>query len=210
MTGLLRPLAPGTPLAYWRVSPVAEERYDLPDAPMSGAMDSAFFLTRDRNFIPHEYPCRTAFAAAHRGRRPEVRGTPAFTRNWLPFGAPALDLSGFWFRPTRLAAWAETRILADAAGPARLRLATSGGAVLFLDGTEAGHLAPYTRNREASAEIALDLPAGESRLPVFFDDLAERDTRFGFQLDWLERPRRPPGLPLRRPARHRRAKSNPP
>ena len=71
-------------------------------------MDSAFFLTRDRNFIPHEYPCRTAFAAAHRDRRPDVRGTAASSRNWLPFGAPALDLSGFWFRPTRIAAWAET------------------------------------------------------------------------------------------------------
>ena len=82
-------LLPGTPLRYWRVSDIAEARYDLPDEPMQGGMDSAFFLTRDRNFIPHEYPCRTRFAADHRGRRPEVRGEPAFTRAWLPFGAPA-------------------------------------------------------------------------------------------------------------------------
>lgn len=70
------PLAAGTPLTHWRVSAVAEARYDVPDVPMPGGMDAAFFLTRDRNFIPHEYPCRTAFAERHRGRRPEVRGAP--------------------------------------------------------------------------------------------------------------------------------------
>ena len=199
MTDPFRPLAPGIPLAYWRVSPIAEERYDLPDTPMSGAMDSAFFLTRDRNFIPHEYPCRTAFASAHRDRRPDVRGTPAFTRNWLPFGAPSLDLSGFWFRPTRIAAWAETVILAQVPGPARLRLATCGGAVLFANGAECGHLAPYTRNKEADTELALTLAAGETRLRVFFDDLAERDTRFGFQLDWLDGPPARQGNPFDAP-----------
>ncbi len=188
MTDLPCRLAPGTPLHYWRVSAIAEERYDIPDAAMSGGMDSAFFLTRDKNFIPHEYPCRTAFAAAHRHRRPEVRGTPAFTRNWLPFGAPSLDLSGFWFRPTRLAAWAETCILADVPGRARFRLATCGGAVLFVNGAEAGHLAPYVRNKQASTDISADLPEGPSRLLVFFDDLAERDTRFAIQLDWIDGP----------------------
>ena len=51
----------------------------------------------------------------YRGRRPDVRGTPTCNHNRLPFGAPGLDLSGFWFRPTRLAAWAETRIATVAA-----------------------------------------------------------------------------------------------
>jgi len=181
-------LAPGTPLAYWRVSEVAEERYDLPDGPMVGTMDAAFFLTRDRNFIPHEYPCRTAFAAAQRGRRPEVRGRPALTRNWLPFGSPRLDLSGFWFRPTRVAAWGRTALHAEAPGEGRFRLSTCGGAVLFVNGAEAGHLAPYTRNREASVEIAAPLREGENEVVVFFDDLAERDTRFYAELDWLDGP----------------------
>ena len=188
-------LVPGTPLRYWRVSDIAEERYDLPDAPMQGGMDSAFFLTRDRNFIPHEYPCRTRFAADHRGRRPEVRGEPAFARTWLPFGSPRLDLSGFWFRPTRIAAWAETAVDADAAGEARLRLVTCGGAVLFVNGTEAGHLAPYTRKKEASVDPVATLRAGRNALTVFFDDLAERDTAFQIQLDWLEA-RGPPGAPV--------------
>ncbi len=181
-------LAPGTPLTHWLVSDIVEERYHLPDEAMAGAMDSAFFLTRDRNFIPHEYPCRTHFAAAHRGRRPDVRGTPRYTRNWLPFGSPRLDLSGFWFRPTRLDAWARTRIAVAAAGTARLRLATCGGAVLFADGREIGHVAGYVRNREVEAILPIDLAPGLATLEVFLDDLAERDTRCYISLDWLDGP----------------------
>ncbi len=195
-TSFTRPLAPGTSFGYWRVSEIAEERYDLPDEPMPGGMDATFFLTRDRNFIPHEYPCRTRFAADYRGRRPDVRGTPTCTHNRLPFGAPDLDLSGFWFRPTRLAAWAETRIATVAAGPTRFRLSTCGGAVLFVNGAEAGFLSPYERNRELSVEIVAELPVGTSEIRVFLDDLAERDTRFAIRLDWLGGPSARPLLPF--------------
>jgi hypothetical protein len=94
---------------------------------MQGQMDPFFFLTREKNFIPHEYPCRTDFAAAFRDRRPDERATGAAETVWLGFGPPRLDLSGFWFRATRLAARAETLIRAQPAGPARLGLATCGG-----------------------------------------------------------------------------------
>jgi hypothetical protein len=49
----------GDALRYWQVSAIAEERFDVPDAPLHGEMDPFFFLTKDKNFIPHEYPCRT-------------------------------------------------------------------------------------------------------------------------------------------------------
>ena len=187
------------PLGYWRVSPVVEARYDVADAPMAGGMDAAFFLTRQRNFIPHEYPCRTAFAAAHRGRRPEVRPTPPPEINRLPFGSPRLDLSGFWFRPTRLAARAETVVTASAAGTARVRLATCGGAVLGVNGVEAGWIAPYVRNAEDAADFDVPLRAGDNRVEVFFDDLAERDTQFLIGLDWLDGPEARQGLPFELP-----------
>jgi hypothetical protein len=190
------PLGPGAPLAYWLVSEITESRYDLPDQRMRGEMDAGFFLTRDRNFIPHQYPCRTAFAAEFRNRRPVVRGRRDCRRAWLPFGSSRLDLSGFWFRPTRLAAWARTRIDADAPGMARLRLVTCGGAVLFVNGTEAGHVAAYIRNRESSADLEVALEAGPNEVAVFFDDLAERDTRFLIGLEWLEGPEARAGLPF--------------
>ena len=53
MSRLLRPLAPGQPLTAWQVSPIAEERFDVPPRPMKGQVDPFFFLTKEKNFIPH-------------------------------------------------------------------------------------------------------------------------------------------------------------
>src|SRR5215468_9370777 len=85
---LRRPLKAGEPIVYWQLGATLEQRYDVPDQPMQGEMDPFFFLTKHKNFIPHEYPCRTVFAAERRGKRPEPVGGFAPARNWLPFGAP--------------------------------------------------------------------------------------------------------------------------
>jgi len=189
-------LVPGQAIGYWQLGAIAEERFDVPDQPMKGEMDPFFFLTKHKNFIPHEYPCRTIFAEKYRGKRPEVRGSFEATRWWLPFGSPRLDLSGFWFRPTRLATWARTSIEAETAGTATIRLGTCGGAVLFLNGTEIGWMAPYSRNLEAKAEFELPLNAGLNEVTIFFDDLAERDARYFFQSDYLSGPVARVALPV--------------
>ncbi|MDO5641163.1 MAG: hypothetical protein Q4G26_02075, partial [Paracoccus sp. (in: a-proteobacteria)] len=175
------------------------------DAPLQGEMDPFFFLTKDKNFIPHEYPCRTEFAARFRGRRPDQRGQAEWRVNYLPFGQDLLDLSGFWFRPTRLSAWARTVVDAAQAGPARLRLTTCGGAVLHVNGAEAGWMAPYIRNYSSSAEFDVMLREGVNEIAIFFDDLAERDTRFLLRLDYLAGPDARAGLPFDAPAASIRA-----
>ena len=196
MQGFLsHPLTSGSAFGYWRLGPTVEQRFDLPDQPMKGEMDPFFFLTKDKNFIPHEYPCRTQFAADRRDHRPQVQGAFEGVRNWLPFGSPRLDLSGFWFRPTIIATWAETVVRASAAGPARVRLRTCGGAVLYVNGTEAGWMAPYKRNAESAVEVDLSLVAGDNTITVYFDDLAERDARYYLQIDWLEGPEAELGIP---------------
>ncbi|MEI2297210.1 hypothetical protein [Ensifer sp. MJa1] len=193
---LKKSLVPGQAIGYWQLGAIAEERFDVPDQPMKGEMDPFFFLTKHKNFIPHEYPCRTIFAERYRGKRPDVRGKFEATRWWLPFGSPRLDLSGFWFRPTRLATFARTSIEAVAAGIAKIRLGTCGGAVIFLNGSEIGWMAPYSRNLEAKAEFDLPLAAGLNEITIFFDDLAERDARYFFQLDYLSGPAARVALPV--------------
>lgn len=193
---LRRPLAAGEPVAYWQLGATSEQRYDVPDQPMKGEMDPFFFLTRHKNFIPHEYPCRTQFAAERRGRRPQPQGAFEAVRAWLPFGSPRVDLSGFWFRPTVIGTWARTAIAAAAPGRARLRLRTCGGAVLFVNGDEAGWMAPYGRNLESEAEFDADLVAGANDIRIWFDDLAERDARYYFQLDYLDGPAVEQALPV--------------
>jgi len=185
---LRSPIEAGEPVRYWQMSALVEQRFDVPDAPMQGEMDPFFFLTKHKNFIPHEYPCRTIFAAAHRDKRPDVLPTSSPTHWWLPFKSPRIDLSGFWFRPTRIASRAWTNIEVGEEGAAKVRLGTCGGAILFVNGKEAGWLAPYSRNLEAKAEFNIALQAGLNSVEIYFDDLAERDARFFFQLDYLSGP----------------------
>lgn len=189
-------LKPGDAVRYWQLGRIAEERFDVADAPMKGEMDPFFFLTKVKNFIPHEYPCRTIFAETYRGKRPDVRGEFEAARWWLPFGSPRLDLSGFWFRPTRLATWTRTYIEAETAGTAKIRLGTCGGAVLWLNGAEVGWMAPYSRNLEAKQEFELELTAGLNAIVLFFDDLAERDARYFYQFDYLSGPTVNVALPV--------------
>lgn len=188
MTLLSHPLIPGQPVTLWRHGETVATQYDVPDQPMAGEMDPFFFLTKEKNIIPHEYPCRTRFAAERRNRRPQVAKGGALDRVWLPFGSPRLDLSGFWFRATHIATLAACTVEVGQGGTARLALRTCGGAVLWVNGVEAGWMAPYRRNAETRAEFEVTLNAGENRIEVAFDDLAERDARYYLQVDWLEGP----------------------
>ena len=86
------PLKTGGSIDRWRLGSVHEQRYDVRERTMEGEMDPFFFLTKDRNFIPHEYPCRTDFIAEFRGRRPSPATDFEPSRVWLPFGSPRVDL----------------------------------------------------------------------------------------------------------------------
>lgn len=196
---LLRALPTGGPVTYWRLGETVESRYDVADRPMKGEMDPFFFLTKHKNFIPHEYPCRTQFAAERREKRPEPLGAFSPHRIWLPFGSPRVDLSGFWFRPTVIGTWAQTVLSSGNAGTARLRLRTCGGAVLFVNGTEIGWMAPYGRNLETAQDFEVELVAGLNDIRIWFDDLAERDARYYFQLDYLSGPAVEHALPVSAP-----------
>jgi hypothetical protein len=193
---LRRPLNAGEPIVYWQLGETAEARYDVADQPMKGEMDPFFFLTKHKNFIPHEYPCRTQFAAERRGKRPVIAADPAMARMWLPFASPRVDLSGFWFRPTIISTVAETVIEAASAGEARLRLRTCGGAILSVNDSDVGWMAPYGRNLETAEEFTVSLKAGANTIRVAFDDLAERDARYYFQLDYLSGPGISHALPI--------------
>ena len=121
-------------------------------------------------------------------------------RTWLPFGSPRVDLSGFWFRPTVIGTWACTVIDAREAGHAVLRLGTCGGAVVFVNGREIGWMAEYVRNLKAQKEFVVELKAGANPIAIWFDDLAERDVRYFFELDYLSGPAAELALPLPCPA----------
>ncbi len=190
------PIASGEAIRHWQLSEITQERYDVPPRTMHGEMDPFFFLTTHKNFIPHEYPCRSDFVRDYRGRQPIPMADCALVRWWHPFGSSRVDLSGFWFRPTRIAAWARTFIAAEEAGEARLRLITCGGALLVVAELEVLWSADYQRNLEEAHEVTVALRKGMNEIRIYFDDLAERDTRFFFQLDYLSGVRASVALPV--------------
>jgi hypothetical protein len=194
-------LAPGAPITWWQVSTLSETEYDVPDAPMEGEMDSTFFLTKDKNIIPHTYPCRTAYIGEARGVEPEPFFAPDWSRarNVLPMGSDFLDVSGFWHRATRLGGWARTAVNARKAGPARLRLGTAGAAKLHVNGAPAGWLAPARRNAMAEAEFDVTLAEGRNEISVWFEDLAERDAVVRVKLVWVAGPEAEAALPYDAP-----------
>lgn len=189
------PLNAGEAVGHWLLGDVREERYDVPDRTMEGKMDAFFFLTKDRNFIPHQYPCRTDFIAAYRGKTPEPVASFEAKRVWFPFGSPRVDLSGFWFRATRVECWARTSLDSAQAQTARFRFSTCGGAVLEVNGKRIAELTRYQRNFEESATIEVPLQAGRNEVRVWFADLCERDARYYFSLELEEGKGLSVGLP---------------
>ena len=189
-------LTPGAAIRYWQLGAIAEDRFDVPDTPMKGEMDPFFFLTQHKNFIPHEYPCRTIFADRYRDKRPDVRGSFDAVRWWLPFGSPRVDLSGLLVPPdtighlgAHVCCRGRRRNRDDPSGHLRRR----------------GPLVEWHRNRldsplwaqsRGKSEFALPLKAGLNEITIFFDDLAERDARYFFQLDYLEGPRASVAVPV--------------
>jgi len=183
-------LVSGSPVPYWQVTPLEAALYDVADSPMEGEMDSTFFLTKEKNFIPHTYPCRTAYIEEVRGREIEAANFPDWSgaRNVLPQGSPFLDLSGFWFRATRLKGWARTAIEAGEAGTARLRLGICGAAKAYVNGKPVAWLSPATRNAMDEVEFDAELAVGSNEIAVQFEDLAERDAVIRIALTWLDGP----------------------
>jgi hypothetical protein len=180
------PLSIGEGIGHWQLGRRHEERFDVADQPMDGEMDPLFFLAKDRNFIPHEYPCRREFAARYRGKppAPTIAFEPA---GWhFPFGSPRVDLSGFWFRPTRIECWARTAVQAAAPQVARFRFVTCGGALLKVNGDDVAALTGYRRNFEEAMEVDVVLAAGRNQFDVWFGDLCERDARYYFELSLLK------------------------
>ena len=102
------PLRVGENVGLWRLGARREERFDVADQPMSGDIDPAFFLTKTKNFIPHEYPCRREFAALYREKRPvpTIGFEPAAW--WFSFDREGSRSFRLLVPADRIECWAET------------------------------------------------------------------------------------------------------
>lgn len=176
---------PGDFINRWFLSPIRTELYNSPAAPLGGSADNEWLR---KGFAIHVYPCRRHFLSTEadtieRRRMEEAKELLASGRElYTPFGNRRVDRSGFYHVPTRLFSAAETTIDAPEGGAFSLRLTTSGGARLWIDDEPVVCAASYTRNEPKAVDFDVVLTAGRHRLRLFLDDLAERDTLYGFSL----------------------------
>jgi hypothetical protein len=180
-----KPLAVGGAVDLWTLSAVAET--DFPGEAAT-AFDGQGYRFVNGFVAIGDLPCRKALRATVIGRpvAPE-RGWPVAALR-LPGLSGRIDFACFRHRPTRLARWARTVIVAAAAGLARFRLATCGGVRVWVGDAPAAVFEPYVRNVASETEIVLTLAAGANDILVLSEDMAERDTDWFFELTLVDGP----------------------
>jgi len=131
-----------------------------------------------------EYPVRRHFLADRLGKEISY-DPPTMSHVYSAFEAEDIDFSAFLSTPYHLACWAETFIEADVAGSYDFEIKTCGGMRVWVNGQLQAAFDPFSRNHPVAQAIQLDLRLGSNRVVVYFDDLAERDTRYLFEIRYL-------------------------
>lgn len=163
-------LHPGAAVTRWTMSAPDQRHYPGVARPMPDTVDYRFV----NGWVQTgDLPCREALRAELPGRVVPCPEGP-FDDLALALDGPELDFSRFCHLPTLIARGFRCRIRGT--GTARFRVATCGGARLWLDGQAAGIFEPFTRNRPAHGLVMLDLSGEPQDLILRLEDLHERDT----------------------------------
>lgn len=131
------------------------------------------------------YPLRKEFLQ-ERLKRKTVFDRKVAKHIYFPFENKRVEFSAMIKTPYYLSGNAESYLEAETAGEYEFELVTCGGVTIWLNQEEVESFLPFTRNVPSSKKIILPLRKGKNLLQVYFEDLAERDVYFYFQLKYLE------------------------
>jgi len=98
------------------------------------------------------------------------------------FEGEDVNLSAFISTPHHLACWAETFICVDEKGVFDFELKTCGGVRIWVNDDLQATFDPFSRNHPQTQVVPLRFNQGVNHIVVYFDDLAERDTTYFFEL----------------------------
>lgn len=101
---------------------------------------------------------------------------------YFPFENNKVEFTSFIDTPHYLSCYGKTDIFSEHDSIEPFKLYTCGGVKLWLNGVEVVNFAPYTRNIQSEVDINLHLKKGENNLEIYFDELAERDVFYYFDL----------------------------
>ncbi|RKL67044.1 hypothetical protein CR203_11025 [Salipaludibacillus neizhouensis] len=101
---------------------------------------------------------------------------------YIPFENTRVDFSSFISVPHRLECYVKTYILSNKKVNMPFRLKTCGGTRIWVNGNLQEVFEPFTRNHGTEKIIQLSFERGKNEILVYFDDLAERDVNYYFEL----------------------------
>lgn len=101
---------------------------------------------------------------------------------YFPFENKRVEFSAMIKTPFHLEATAESIISVAEEGVYQFELVTCGGVVIWLNDEKVTEFLPFTRNNASKTTLSVKLKQGDNYLQVYFEDLAERDVYFYFQM----------------------------
>lgn len=190
------PLRPNGSINRWLLSRTKEALVPYERTTMSYEGNLNRWLTE--GFAIHENPARQSFVAYRRAISATLPDGIAYDlsnrilcKDWesewewyVPWENEKVERPGFWYVPTHLLTWAQTMVCTDSEHSAEWEVVTSGRAVVWLNGQIVTDFAPFTRNQLQSYRFQAKLSAGKNHMVVMFEDVAERDTEYGFILKY--------------------------
>ena len=120
----------------------------------------------------------------------------------LDFGTEPLDFSTFSSLPCHLEYYARTYFEVESAITLIFDLTTCGGAEIWVNGKSQVQYLPFARNEPQTRRFELALAAGSNEVVIYADELAERDTKFVFQLSLVVPAKVKGFIPLPYPPQH--------
>lgn len=155
--------------------PVEIEKVFVPKAVMVSE------IARVEDYFEVEYPVRTAFLKANDLDLVSYK-SEGFSMIYTPFEKDRIDFSNFISTPHKIFTYAKTSIYTPETADVRFKLRTCGAVIIWVNGKREVVFSPYTRNHYSEKKITLPLMEGDNEIVVYFEDLAERDVNFYFEL----------------------------
>lgn len=138
-------------------------------------------LARAEDYYEVEYPVRTNFLKENNLENIQYE-SEGFNNIYTPYERDKINFSTFISTPHKIYTYAKLFIEAPESGVFNFLIKTCGGTVMWVNGQRQFTFTPYTRNHGSEKNCQLSFNKGVNEMVIYFEDLAERDVEFFFEI----------------------------
>jgi len=135
------------------------------------------------DYFDVEYPIRRDFLKDRLEKTVDYQAV-ATPHVYSAFEGEDVNFSAFISTPHHLACYTKTYFVCDDDETQPFEFKTGGGARIWVNQELAFAFNPFTRNKPQTISLVLNFTKGVNEIVIYFDDLAERDTTYIFQLKY--------------------------